>query len=209
MINFKEINDPKAPEFEEFSKIYIESFPPQERPDLETIAHRLTDRISRLFVGKIGDRVVSIALLYALKNPNFVLLDFIGTDSQYRSQGLGTQMMNHLGETLKSRQIHLIIEVEDPQYSSNFKQGERRIAFYRRLGAKILENVPYLLAPFAGETPTKMKLMIWPDYGQPCLSGALLTELIYDIYQNLYDRDRDDPFLNSFINDIPETIQLT
>ena len=65
-----------------------------------------------------------------------------------------------------------------------------------------------MLPPLDGSTPTEMILMIFPEYGDEKISGALVKNLIIQMYQELYNRHRDDALLGTFVNHIGDTIKL-
>jgi len=83
------------------------------------------------------NRQLSVALLW-----------YFAVNRELRNKGLGSQMYRELCAQLTSGGIRaLIFEVEIPEDAES-KEGrqlaERRIAFYRRLGAKLLTGVHYL-----------------------------------------------------------------
>lgn len=208
MLQISEITDINHPDFPEALQIYIDSFPANERHDSPVIEQRIENKFSQLFVGKLQDRVACIALLYQLNHPKFILLDYLGTDQNYRSQGLGTQIMEYLFKILEKSQKTLIIEVENPDYGDDREEKVRRVKFYKRLGGKILKNVRYILPALSGDIPTEMILMVLPEYQGGKIEGELVKVLIKQMYKEVYNRDESDRLLNSFINDIGESVEL-
>lgn len=208
MLQIGEVTDVSHPDFREALKIYTDSFPADERQAIAVIEQRVTDKVSRLFVGRWEDKVACMALLYELQHPEFILLDYLGTDPNYRSQGLGTKIMAHLLKVLEETKKTLIIEVENPDFGENREEKERRIQFYKRVGAKLLKGARYVLPALEGGEPTEMNLMVLPEYGNGKIAGALVKQAIAQMYEEVYDRPRSDPLLQSFINDISETVEL-
>ncbi|HIK29071.1 MAG: GNAT family N-acetyltransferase [Oscillatoriaceae bacterium SKW80] len=203
-----EITDVSNPDFKEALKIYIDSFPANERQAPSVIEKRVADKVSRLLVGKWEDKVNCMALLYELKNEEFILLEYLGTDANYRSKGLGSKMMGYISKVVEKLQKTLIIEVENPNFGKNREEKERRIRFYKRVGAKLLKGVRYVVPPLDGSEPIEMNLMFLPNYGNGKIPGAMLQEVIAQIYEEIYNRPRSDQLLQSFINDISETVEL-
>ena len=154
------------------------------------------------------DKVVCIALLYPLENTDFILLDYLATDRAYRSQGIGSQCMQYLGQLLAASKKTLIIEVENPDTGEDRENKQRRFQFYRRAGAKVLKNVPYVLPPLATEGTAEMKLMLFPGSPAGYLEGNLLKRVVQQIYREVYNRDETDAILNSFIHQIGDRIEL-
>jgi GNAT superfamily N-acetyltransferase len=206
-MEFREIKKTDANEFKQAMEIYLEAFPANERHPLATIVDRVNRELSRLYVASSNGEIVFLALLWPLKETDFVLLDYIATKANHRGQGIASAFLTTLRDELISTRKHLILEVEHPQFGDP-KEKERRVAFYKRHGARELEGVRYLLPPLDGTTPTEMILMIFPEYSDEKISGALVKNLITQMYREVYDRQRDDELLNTFINQIGDTIKL-
>jgi len=210
MVVFKEVKDIESMEFEEAMNIYTESFPSNERHAAETIRERMEKDLYRMYVGIIEDAIAFMALLYPLKGANFILFDYMATKKEYRNRGMGTEFVRNVMALVEGEfpDSHLILEVENPRYGNNKEERIKRVDFYRRLGAKELSTVEYVLPPLSGALPTDMILMILPEYDAGRIEGALVRRLIVQIYRELYNRNEDDRYLDSFIHKIDETIEL-
>jgi GNAT superfamily N-acetyltransferase len=206
MVRFSEIKDINHKDFEEAIRIYEESFPSNERQFKDTIKKRIKGNLYQMFIGRLKDKVVFMALLYPLKNTDFVLLDYMVTEENFRNKGIGTNFIKNILEEIASK--YLILEVENPRCGNNKEQRERRVKFYKRLGAKEMKNVRYILPPLSGNIPTEMILMILPNYGEGKIDGHIVKKLIIQLYKELYGRNEDDVLLNSFINKINNHIEL-
>ncbi|MCX6776842.1 MAG: GNAT family N-acetyltransferase [Candidatus Micrarchaeota archaeon] len=212
MVEFVEIKDVNHSDFKEAMRIYSESFPPNERHPVDTIKQRLKDERSQLYVGKLGHKAVFMSLLYPLKNTNFILFDYMATDRHYQNQGVGAEFVKTLIKSLGKNKPnkYLILEVENPNYGDNKEQRRRRLNFYKKLGAKEMKGVRYILPALSGEdSPTEMIILILPNYNNGKIDGGSVKKLIYQIYKELYNRDKNDGLLNLFINDIKDTVELT
>lgn len=211
MVAFRRIKGISDNDFEEAMKIYEESFPLYERHPVETIKRRVKTNMYQMYIGQINDRIVFMALIYPLKSLNFILLDYMATQKDFRNKGIGTNFINYLGARLKERYSnrHLIFEVENPKYGNNKKLREKRVNFYRRIGAKEMKNVRYILPPLSGSNlPTEMILMIFPEYERGIIDGEIVKKIIIQIYHEVYVRERDDPLLNTFIDQIGQSIEM-
>jgi len=211
MVEFVEIKDVNHSDFKEAMRIYTESFPPNERHPVDTIKQRLKDERYQLYVGKLGHKVVFMSLLYPLKNTNFILFDYMATDRYYRNRGIGTEFVKTLTKLLRGNKAnkYLILEVENPNYGDNKEQRRRRLNFYKKFGTKEMKDVRYILPALSGEdSPTEMIILILPNYNNGKIGGSSVKKLIYQIYKELYDRDKNDELLNLFINDVKDTIEL-
>jgi GNAT superfamily N-acetyltransferase len=210
ILEFSQIKDVNDRDFKEAMRIYTESFPPNERQPINIIGKRLNQNLYKIFVGLLGKRAVFMALLYPLKNTDFILFDYMATDKNFRNKGIGSKFLKYLLGVLKkyTPDKYLILEVEDPKYGNNKEQRKRRVNFYKRLGAKEMKNVSYILPPLSGNIPTEMILMVFPEYKEQKVDGDMVKKLITKIYKELYNRDEDDSLLNSFIHEMNNSIEL-
>lgn len=208
MVQFYEITTAIHQEFRDMLAIYTESFPANERHTGRVIRKRVNNGQYRAVVGRLPDEVVFMALLWPLKNTDFILLDYMAVKKGYRGEGIGTEFMRHIFDILKMYGKYLILEVENPDYGNNTDQRKRRVAFYSRNGAVKMESVRYILPPLSGVDPTEMIMMILPEYNEGQISGKVVKELIIQIYREVYNRNEEDLLLNSFIHDIPSSVSL-
>lgn len=208
MLEVVQLTDINHPDFQGALQIYLDSFPACERQPTEILETRLSNQLYQWFVAKWETQVVGIALLYPLNPTNFILLDYLGTDKNYRSRGIGKTLMFHLVKLAQIQEKFLLIEAENPPFCENLEEAKRRIRFYQNNGAKVLESVRYLLPPLSGDVPTEMLLMMVPEYPGGQLSGSLVKQLIEQVYQEMYDRPSNDALLQSFIDEVPDVVQL-
>ncbi|MGL4500186.1 MAG: hypothetical protein ACRCU2_14065, partial [Planktothrix sp.] len=96
----------------------------------------------------------------------------------------------------------------NPQFCEDSLQAERRIQFYQNNGAKLLQSVRYVLPPLSGDVPTEMLLMMVPAELGGQLPGKQVKQLIEQVYQEMYDRPSDDALLRSFIEEVPDVVEL-
>lgn len=208
VVKFTELDAIRHRAFEEAVKIYNDAFPSNERQSVNTVKDRVRQKLYRMFIGYLKNEPVFMALVWPFKNTEFMLLDYMAVKNGYQSKGIGTKFMQNIFDLLGVRDKYLILEVENPKHGDNKEQRERRVKFYKRIGAKELKNVRYLLPPLSGTTPTEMILMIIPNYKNGTISGKLVEKSILQIYRELYNRDSSDKYLNSFINEIPASVEL-
>ena len=206
MVRFREIKDINHKDFRDAIILYEESFPSNERQSKEIIKERIEKNIYQMFIGYLKNKVVFMALLYNLKNTDFMLLDYMVTKEKFRGKGIGSQFIKDILKKTKPK--YLILEVENPKYGENKEQRKQRVKFYRNLGGKEMKNIRYILPPLSGNIPTEMILMILPNYGCGKMESNLVKKLIIQIYKEVYNRNLQDDLLNSFINKIKNPIEL-
>lgn len=187
--------------------IYEQAFPPHERQPREVLQNRIVTGQNQLFVGMEAD-VVFIALLYPLPGTAFTLLDYLATAPDARGQGWASAFLAETFADFRARERYLLLEVEDPDFGSNREERARRCAFYRKNGALEFSGVRYLLPPLQGNEPTEMRIMISPNYPAEMMDGALFRDIVVQLYHELYGRTADDPLLQSFLSQSPESVLL-
>jgi hypothetical protein len=208
MTEFKAITDVTSKEFEEALNIYLEAIPSAERQRIDTIKQRISEGKERLFVGLSGGEVALMVLLYPLEGSQFVLLDYMAVKPEYRKHGLGSEFLKNINKITGLKNKLYLMEVEDPKTGPDQETKQRRVYFYRKNGAKILKHVSYVLPALQGNTPTDMVLLVMAQNRPVWLSGDAIKAAIRQIYSELYHRDESDSLLRSFIDKVPERVEL-
>jgi hypothetical protein len=208
MIEFIKCNTSNETIVNEALDIYINSFPSNERHPLDVIRERIKMQKSILYAGVEDNKVNCFALIWNLKESDFILLDYFAVEEKHRNKGIGTMFYNFLLKEISKIERFLILEVEKPKDKFDISKINR-IKFYLRNKTQILNDTPYILPALDSTTNTEMILMI--AEGQKCreLTNEKIKNLIEQIYFELYQRDIKDLLLLSFIQKIPKYITLT
>jgi GNAT superfamily N-acetyltransferase len=189
-------------------RIYIESFPENERRLVATIKEMLKSSKSRLMVGEREKEIVFMALLYRIKGTSFLLGDYLATAEDYRSTGIGRAFLRHILDEMKDLQCNLfLIEIENP-YLNEDETKMRRLRFYKRLGMKELMGVRYFLPPFEGIEPIEMILLVFSVENCNHLAGETVRDLVIHMFGELYDRHGNDDLLMSTLRSISDLVRL-
>lgn len=133
--------------------LYLDSFPSNERHPLTVITHRIEEGDSKLYVGALSGQVVCMALLWHFKKINYLLLDYLAVGERYRSLKIGSVFLEYLAKTGVSVGRTMVFEVEHPSYDTNSTDRARRITFYIKKGAYIIDDFKYLLPPLDENDP--------------------------------------------------------
>jgi GNAT superfamily N-acetyltransferase len=208
-IEFKQLHDTQGELFEQALVLYTESFPPNERHPLSVIKERIESGSSKLYVGILSGKVACMALIWHFKTVNFILLDYIAVGANYRSLKIGSVFLAFLIKEGIADGKTMVFEVEHPDFGENREDRLRRISFYLKNGAYIIDDFVYLLPPLDGSHPTEMLLMLYPAQPVDSLTPQSLRALVVSLYKELYGRSENDPLLLSFINNIPTSINLS
>jgi GNAT superfamily N-acetyltransferase len=207
-INFIPITDLSNRHVEQAFAIYRKSFPGNERQKEEVVLQRLNSGKEELFVGLKDDEVISMALVFNLFSSGFVLLDYFAVSEHERRLGTGTRFIQYLVRRYYQSNNQIILEVEDPGDGKNLEERQQRVNFYRRLGAKCLQDVHYVLPALDGTTSTKMILMIFTEGNVSVVPRPEVENLLLDLYEQVYNKNPDDPLVLDVIQGLPKIIKL-
>ncbi len=205
-LSFHEIFDIKDIHFANAMNIYDEAFPSNEKQPLSLIKKRITESRSRLFVGLLNADVTCMALLWDFKDLEFVLLDYLAVAKEHRNNQFGTRLFNHLTKTINANKKYMVIEVENHLFGDNKDLRKKRINFYIKNGAYVLNEVPYMLPSLDGTLPTEMILMISPKYQNDIIEFDKMETLIKRLYLDLYEKTDDNSLLISILKNTPNKI---
>jgi len=186
-------------------------------PEAQLPEQRFRDLLAngsyRLFAFAEGDEVLGMALVYFSERLRFAWLDYFAIRSDLRGRGLGSEVFREIVQMAieQSPQPHwLLFEVDDeyegdPQREADCK---RRVQFYRRLGARALENVPYKF-PSAFAEPIRMRLMAYQLRSDASLSPDDLSQLVKEAFVNIHGRGDEDELLRWFRQNLPESLEAS
>lgn len=149
-----------------------------------------------------GIEVAGAACVYFSADLPFVFLDYIAIDAARRNRGLGSAFFRELVEGISREKPGagwLILEIDDDREGSQENRGSncRRVEFYRRLGARLLANLPYRF-PCADGNFLPMRLMVHRLRPEATLSAGDITEAIEETFLHIHGRNSGDELLRWF-----------
>ena len=166
----------------------------------------------QLFAYVQDEDVQGFALVYFSVQLRFAWLDYFAIRSDLRGRGLGSELFReivHLAGNESPRLDWLLFEVDDDYEGDAQREADciRRVRFYRRLGARVLENVPYKF-PSAVTSPIRMRLMACQLHPIAKLASNNLRNAVREIFMNIHGRASDDELLRWFEGNLPERFQM-
>lgn len=188
--------------------IYESSFPPTERGDVSEFTAAIESGAYLLFTAVDGNDLVGFAVMMRLIPGDVYLLSYLAIAQHARNRGLGEQLMQSASQILKTNAggTAIILEVESLDEGTLDEQRlrGRRIEFYRRLGAKVIDSVPRYRAPnLAGTGTLNFKLMWLPLTDSANIpTGEQLKQLVLQIYLQSYHLTPDDPLVLASLQDL-------
>jgi GNAT superfamily N-acetyltransferase len=208
MIVFEELNDVKSDDFGEAISIYVDSISAAERHSVDVIKERVANKKERMFIGRLDNEIVMVALIWPLTKTKFILFDYMAVKEKYRNEGVGSSFVKNIFKIGQIKNKTFVLEVDDPQDGDDRGIRKRRVQFYKRNGAKEIKGVKYFLPPLQGNSPTQMIIMLISPRNEAHMPGQLLKRLFKLIYKELYSRNESDPLLKSFIDVIPPEVEI-
>lgn len=128
-MNIRKISNKK--ELTAFKKLYLKSFPEEERLDFELLKSKANDGKGN-FLG-LFDQQNLIGMSYYSEYQGTVYVFYFAIDEQFQSRGYGKIMLDYLFKTFQQHKIILLVEEIDSNAENN-QQRIRRKNFYLKNG---------------------------------------------------------------------------
>jgi GNAT superfamily N-acetyltransferase len=190
-LHFREIERIEDPALPDYLDLYETAFPPRERVPVSDILRLLLARQqgepqANLLVAALDAReeLAGMAWLDVETKCAAGYLIYMAVVADRRGGGIGSRLFAELVRLLRVADPQaqaLLFEVEDPEHCEEPERilAERRITFYRRLGARLLGGIHYLqTVPFYPEGMS-MRIAALP-------LGELTAERAFEIAQCLF-----------------------
>lgn len=157
-------------------RIYRDSFPYEERRPEDDLFGRLDDPEEplRLVLINTSDGNMAGFISY-WEFDSFIYVEHFAVDAALRSGGLGSKAM---AEFIAMLGKAVVLEVERP--GSN-PMAERRIAFYRRLGFRTVDDYDYIQPPYAEDLPS-VPLLLMTTAGEAFDADSAAKTLYRRVY---------------------------
>jgi ribosomal protein S18 acetylase RimI-like enzyme len=172
---YHEIASTSDPDWEAWKAIYADSFPEAERMSEDYFLRVFTqkaqggDRNKHALSMRTGTegRVLGMAYYEIVDSVATAYLWYLAIRYDYRGQGLGSRAYSELCRRMTEDRLDLLLfEVEIPEPTLEgpavARVAEKRIAWYRGMGARVVEGVEYFQSVDTGAPPTQMYLMAHP-----------------------------------------------
>lgn len=139
-----------------FKSVYHDSFPLEERRDIENILYHLEHTSEyHLKIAQVNHRNIGFLVYWELEHITFG--EYLAIDTKQRNGGYGRKIIDWFKKEAKHP---ILLEVELPHDSFS----KRRIEFYKRLEFKLWEDIAYNQPAYHKETsPVPMHIMTFGD----------------------------------------------
>lgn len=159
-------------------KLYIESFPPDERRSVLKMHHLIDNKnIFDVFVLIDDESDSRVGFISLWTFGSFIYIEHFAISPEQRGGGYGAQSINTL---INSTNLPLLAEIELPS-SSEF--AARRLNFYKNLGFKSWD-IPYEQPPYDDEfEPIPMLLLTYGDLNLFDSSESTINQVYKEVYE--------------------------
>jgi ribosomal protein S18 acetylase RimI-like enzyme len=187
-----------------FAEIYEASFPPSERGDTAGLIVSIATGERVCFLARRDGLVVGLAVVLALTDPSVAFLEYLAVAPEERNAGIGGSLLMHLQSHLRARDgdaVGVLLEVDRPGDSEGSERilRERRVGFYLRHGASVVECAPrYHVPNLVSEGATVSFTLLWLPLAVDApteLVGSFLHRCVAAILTESYELRRDDPLI--------------
>jgi ribosomal protein S18 acetylase RimI-like enzyme len=205
-----------GPVAEQVEAIFIEAFPGVEREPFDDLVRSINAGSRWLYCASTRDGVIGFSVIRPLPGSQVVLLEYCATERTVRGRGLGTRLLQatvrHLEDNTNTVAIVLEVESDEDGSPDERQLKARRIGFYQRNGARMIEAVTkYQMPNMTGPGSIPMRLLWLPVRGDVELpQGEGLKDLVVNIYRNAYHRNADDSLVQAILSSIrSDCLRLT
>ena len=210
MLKFIQPARVESKQVEPLRAIYFDSFPPPERGDFNDWLNEIAEGKRWLFLAEARCQIIGYATILPWVTADAHLLEYLAIARDCRGLNFGAQLLEHVADTMralgKADGIFLEVESDDVDTATDAERylRKRRIAFYTRNGAAIVDCAPrYRVPSLVGGDPLKMKIMWLPlrESAAPP-HGQQLRECIIGSFTLDYGLPADDPLLIAVLKDL-------
>ncbi len=200
--------DSGSDQFQKAYDIYNNSFPKYEKRSSIDLKLNLIKDGEKLTGGKIDNKIVMMSLVWPVPDYEFLFLDSIAVDENYRNNGIGTDFMKRIFSLFGDNYTKIIFETK-PISDDSDSSVNKKINFFTKLGAKKLTGFKYYVpSKILGKPPEEMTLMVISKDNDKTLDGHLIGEVLNKIYHHIYHQNYESSTLSGIINEIPKEIKL-
>lgn len=199
------------PLFAQVFRIYASSINLREQKSLQQLAKDFSRKTYRWYVARTGPKLVGFSIVCVLGRGQAALLEYMAVHSAMRGKGFGSLMFRRTAKAVRREfpDIPLLLEVDSPQEPGvDWTLRQRRMAFYRRLGCRVVDGCDYIL-PLPGKgRPPKMNLLAHFSGRAPVVSRRQLRRWLAAIYREVYACPATDPRIERMLKPIADPVEM-
>jgi GNAT superfamily N-acetyltransferase len=208
-MRIQQIRERDKAEFDGLVRVYEASLAASERKSVASLQEMLA-RPEYVFLAAIENGcVIGFAIAIALMGSDAALLEYMAVDAEFRGRGVGGALFGAVAEWHGMTDRFLLVEVDsEHEDSAEREQRARRKAFYRRLGARELGGLRYIMPPVTAAMPPPMELMAYRRKLPACIEKERVRGWLKDCYAQVYGVAAGDPRIGEMLAGRAECIPL-
>ncbi|MEW5719180.1 MAG: GNAT family N-acetyltransferase [Chloroflexota bacterium] len=182
----------EAKQSERFRAIYEDSFPPHERAEFSSLASGIASGARWLYTASRDDALLGFAILVPYIARDTHLLEYLAVARDARGGGIGGVLLRRIVDATRGNGniAGIMLEVEHDEEGTADARAlrQRRIAFYARHGARVVDGAPNYRVPLSNRAGTmRMKLLWLPVAANSAAPrGDKLRECVAGIFEKSY-----------------------
>jgi GNAT superfamily N-acetyltransferase len=209
MMQAVRIQSAEDPRFGELVRIYTDALPTSERKSTHALRQMIAEPEYFFLAAVDVDAVVGFAIAIALVDSDAVLLEYMAVDRARRGIGIGESLFRATAAWPELSSRFLLIEVESESADdADAEIRARRKRFYRRLGARQVEGLMYIMPPVSSAQPPAMHMLVYRDRLPDVMEKTQLRAWLEACYGRVYGVAASDPRIEAMLSGPHETIRL-
>jgi len=173
-----------------FWALYDEAFPRSEREPPRVVIESVERGVALAVRARQGSETIGLATTHRLKNPPASFLVYLAVSKEHRNQGLGPKLFEAV---TRGGPPEVVWEVDHPARARSTEERtlrERRVAFFERLGGKVV-LASYQQPPVNGDEAIPMMLMARGVVDTSEMIEALVRAIYFEKYGAANGIDRE------------------
>jgi GNAT superfamily N-acetyltransferase len=199
-------DDLEAGHLNQIEAIYEASFAPFLKEPFPMLIESVMRGCTALYLASSDRRVGGFALATPLGIAKVNYMPYLAVDTALRGGGIGGALLRCVLEDAYRRtgKTELLWEVERPDPCAGpHDPDRRRIDFYRRYGAVLLERVTDFQMPSLAGPGTVPGALMWASVvDRDPLTPDEVAAYVVTLFSLAYGRDRDDPLVAAVLRSI-------
>jgi ribosomal protein S18 acetylase RimI-like enzyme len=192
------------------SRIFEAGFPPSEREPADLLLAGIAAGRLRCRLALLDDRPVGLSVFTELRGVRAVYLEYLVIDEHHRGRGIGSRLLRDLCEQSRAAAgppDGVVLEVEPAGEAVGAERDHRtrRIRFYERGGATVVDCAPRYRVPNLAEPGLVWFSLMWLTLSEagPQLRGERLRDVVTAMMTQGYGLDQDGQLVRSVVADLP------
>jgi GNAT superfamily N-acetyltransferase len=199
-------DDLEAGHLTQIEAIYQASFAPSLKEPFPSLIEPVMRGCTALYLASSDRRVGGFALATPLGIAKVNYMPYLAVDMALRGRGIGGALLRCVVQDAYwcTGATELLWEVERPDPGAGpHDPDRRRIAFYRRYGAVLLERVRDFQMPSLAGPGTVPGALMWTSVvDRDPLTPDEIEAYVVALFDLAYGRDRDDPLVAAVVRSI-------